>query len=96
VVEAVTGSGKTLSFLILVVEKLLRLKDPVRRYNIGAIIISPTRELATQIYSILLNLLAFHGPSTAALRLAKRDDKVSLGDETEAPIYSPSTPKVVP
>ncbi|KAK3064812.1 ATP-dependent rRNA helicase spb4 [Coniosporium uncinatum] len=96
VVEAVTGSGKTLSFLIPVVEKLLRLEDPVRRHNIGAIIISPTRELAAQIHSVLLNLLAFHGPSTAALRLAKRDDEVSSGDETEAPIYSPSTPKVVP
>lgn len=43
VVEAVTGSGKTLSFLIPVVEKLLRLEEPLKKHHIGAIIISPTR-----------------------------------------------------
>lgn len=43
VVEAVTGSGKTLSFLIPVVEKLLRLEEPIKRHHVGAIIISPTR-----------------------------------------------------
>jgi hypothetical protein len=45
VVEAVTGSGKTLSFLIPVVEKLLRLEDPIKKHHIGAIIISPTRSV---------------------------------------------------
>lgn len=43
VVEAVTGSGKTLSFLIPVVEKLLRLEEPLKKHHVGAIIISPTR-----------------------------------------------------
>lgn len=43
VVEAVTGSGKTLSFLIPIVEKLLRLEEPVRKHHIGAIVVSPTR-----------------------------------------------------
>lgn len=43
VVEAVTGSGKTLSFLIPVVEKLLGLDEPIKKHHIGAIIISPTR-----------------------------------------------------
>jgi ATP-dependent RNA helicase DDX55/SPB4 len=43
VVEAVTGSGKTLSFLVPVVEKLLRLEEPIKKHHIGAIIISPTR-----------------------------------------------------
>lgn len=43
VVEAVTGSGKTLSFLIPVVEKLLRLEEPIKKHHIGAIVISPTR-----------------------------------------------------
>ena len=45
VVEAVTGSGKTLSFLIPVVEKLLRLDEPIKKHHIGAIIISPTRSV---------------------------------------------------
>ncbi|KZF25268.1 ATP-dependent rRNA helicase spb4 [Xylona heveae TC161] len=73
VVEAVTGSGKTLAFLIPIVERLLRLEEPIRRHHIGAIIISPTRELATQIYTVLLSLLSFHGPSAAALNPPSED-----------------------
>lgn len=68
VVEAVTGSGKTLAFLIPVVEKLLRLEEPIKKHHVGAIIVSPTRELATQIYSVLTSLLAFHEPSANALK----------------------------
>lgn len=45
VVEAVTGSGKTLAFLIPVIERLLRLEEPIKRHHVGAIIISPTREV---------------------------------------------------
>lgn len=41
--QAVTGSGKTLSFLIPVVERLLRLDEPIKRHHVAAIIISPTR-----------------------------------------------------
>ncbi|KAF8449871.1 P-loop containing nucleoside triphosphate hydrolase protein [Terfezia claveryi] len=83
VVEAVTGSGKTLAFLIPVVERLLRSggrKDVVedgkgkkglertrKRGQVGAVIISPTRELAMQIYNVLLSLLAFHAPSAATM-----------------------------
>lgn len=43
VVEAVTGSGKTLSFLIPIVEKLLRLDEPIKKHHIGAIVVAPTR-----------------------------------------------------
>jgi ATP-dependent RNA helicase DDX55/SPB4 len=43
VVEAVTGSGKTLSFLIPIVERLLRLEEPIKKHHVGAIIVSPTR-----------------------------------------------------
>ena len=83
VVEAVTGSGKTLAFLIPIVERLLRsgsLTDNVeerggakrierarKRGQVGAVIISPTRELATQIYNVLLSLLAFHVSSTPTI-----------------------------
>ncbi|KAG9231059.1 ATP-dependent rRNA helicase spb4, partial [Amylocarpus encephaloides] len=75
VVEAVTGSGKTLSFLIPVVEKLLRLEEPLKKHHVGAIIVSPTRELATQIHSVLLSLLAFHQPSAEALQPLEEDEK---------------------
>ncbi|KAJ5625710.1 hypothetical protein N7510_002019 [Penicillium lagena] len=88
VVEAVTGSGKTLSFLIPVVEKLLRLEDPLKKHHVGAIIISPTRELASQIYQVLVSLLEFHPPSAAAIKPPE--------DDAPRPKLSSSTLKVVP
>ncbi|KAL1623367.1 ATP-dependent rRNA helicase spb4 [Neofusicoccum ribis] len=91
VVEAVTGSGKTLSFLIPVVERLLRLEEPLRKHHVGAVIVSPTRELATQIHAVLTSLLAFHAPSAAALR---PHDDTSDGDER--PSFPSSTLKVIP
>ncbi|KAF8076413.1 DEAD-domain-containing protein [Lyophyllum atratum] len=52
VVEAVTGSGKTLAFVLPILERLIRRESKLRKNEIGALIISPTRELATQIHSI--------------------------------------------
>ncbi|KAK9855043.1 hypothetical protein MYU51_003423 [Penicillium brevicompactum] len=86
VVEAVTGSGKTLSFLIPIVEKLLRLDEPLKKHHVGAIVISPTRELASQIHQVLLSLLEFHSDSAAAIKPA----------EEGAPRQKSSTMKVVP
>lgn len=99
VVEAVTGSGKTLAFLIPTIERLLRLDDPIKKHHVGAIIISPTRELATQIHAVLLSLLAFHAPSAAALDLIKAQDEDILMADSEPPPppkFSASTPKIVP
>lgn len=64
-----------MAFLIPVVEKLLRLEEPIKKHHVGAIIVSPTRELATQIHSVLLSLLAFHGPSAEALKPLEEDEK---------------------
>ncbi|TAQ90110.1 hypothetical protein B7494_g1572 [Chlorociboria aeruginascens] len=72
---AVTGSGKTLAYLIPVVEKLLRLEEPIKKHHIGAIIVSPTRELATQIHSVLTSLLAFHEPSAGYLKPLEEGEK---------------------
>ncbi|KAK8762027.1 hypothetical protein V5799_026707 [Amblyomma americanum] len=58
-VEAVTGSGKTLAFLIPLLERLLKRDEPLTKYAVGAVVISPTRELATQIYSVLNHFLQF-------------------------------------
>ncbi|KAJ3785476.1 DEAD-domain-containing protein [Lentinula aff. detonsa] len=58
VVEAVTGSGKTLAFVIPVLEKLIRREKKPRKTDIGALIISPTRELATQTHSIFSAFLS--------------------------------------
>ncbi|KAL8956309.1 MAG: hypothetical protein Q9183_006340 [Haloplaca sp. 2 TL-2023] len=87
-IQAVTGSGKTLAFLIPIIEKLLRLDEPIKKHHVGAIVISPTRELASQIYNVLRSLLAFHGPSTTALR--------PPNDQPETPEEAESGTKTVP
>ncbi|KAG0263014.1 ATP-dependent rRNA helicase spb4, partial [Mortierella polycephala] len=59
VVEAVTGSGKTLSFLIPILEKIHRRSRKLAPSEVGAIVISPTRELATQITKVLKDFEPF-------------------------------------
>ncbi|KAK0706922.1 P-loop containing nucleoside triphosphate hydrolase protein [Lasiosphaeria miniovina] len=86
VVEAVTGSGKTLAFLIPVVERILRGAEPSKRHHVQGIIISPTRELATQIYNVLLSLIKFHAPSSEMLSFAEADEK---RPETAHPVVVP-------
>lgn len=53
---AKTGSGKTLSFLIPIIELLNKVQF-TRKQGTGAIVISPTRELALQIYGVLRDLI---------------------------------------
>lgn len=66
-VQAVTGSGKTLSFLIPVLQILLRREEKLKDKEIGAIVISPTRELAKQIYQVYSGLFAQESNVSAAL-----------------------------
>lgn len=66
--EAVTGSGKTLAFLVPALQIILRRQDPVRTHDIYALIVSPTRELATQIHEVLQVLLK-HSPHISTLLL---------------------------
>lgn len=94
VVEAVTGSGKTLAYLIPMVEKLLRLEEPIKKHHVGAIIISPTRELATQIYNVLASLLGFHPPSAAEIGLENGQQELDADANSET--VSSSVFKVVP
>lgn len=56
---AKTGSGKTLAFLIPAIEMLYKLKFKPRN-GTGVIIISPTRELALQIFGVAKELLKYH------------------------------------
>jgi hypothetical protein len=48
VVEAVTGSGKTLAFVIPILERLARMKPRLRKHEIGALVITPTRYVCSQ------------------------------------------------
>jgi ATP-dependent RNA helicase DDX55/SPB4 len=72
--------------LIPVVEKLLRLEEPIKKHHVGAIIVSPTRELAVQIHTVLLSLLAFHAPSAELLKPSEE------GEQKRSPL----TPSVLP
>ncbi|KAL0091350.1 P-loop containing nucleoside triphosphate hydrolase protein [Phycomyces blakesleeanus] len=69
VVEAVTGSGKTLAFVIPIIEKLLRREEPLKNHEIGAVVITPTRELARQIHSVFELFVKDH----------PRQDQIALG-----------------
>ncbi|XP_039260689.2 uncharacterized protein LOC120336946 [Styela clava] len=56
---AKTGSGKTLAFLIPAIELINKLKF-MPRNGTGVIIISPTRELAMQIYGVMQDTMKHH------------------------------------
>lgn len=59
IVEAKTGSGKTLAFVIPIVEFLMRRDEQslIDSHEVLAIVLSPTRELASQIHQELRKLL---------------------------------------
>ena len=70
---AKTGSGKTLAFLIPLIEKLYTLKwTPLD--GLGALVITPTRELAYQIFETLRKVGKFHDFS-AGLVIGGKDLK---------------------
>ena len=56
---AKTGSGKTLTFLVPVLENLYR-KRWTELDGLGALILSPTRELAIQIFEVLRKIGRYH------------------------------------
>ncbi|PYH87570.1 DEAD-domain-containing protein [Aspergillus ellipticus CBS 707.79] len=56
---AKTGSGKTLSFLIPAVEMLSALRFKPRN-GTGVLVVSPTRELALQIFGVARELMGHH------------------------------------
>lgn len=73
VAEAVTGSGKTLAFVIPILEILQRRESVLRKHELGAVVVCPTRELAEQIASVFQTFLD-----------AQPDAEVR-GEEDEAP-----------
>ncbi|EIW79660.1 DEAD-domain-containing protein [Coniophora puteana RWD-64-598 SS2] len=72
-----TGSGKTLAFLVPVLENLYRNKWGPQD-GLGALIISPTRELAVQIFDVLRSIGGYHGFSAGLVIGGK-----NLKDERE-------------
>jgi len=77
--SAQTGSGKTLAFLVPAVE-LLRKARFVHRNGTGVMIITPTRELAIQIYGVARELMKYHSQTLALVMggTSKRDEEEKL------------------
>jgi ATP-dependent RNA helicase DDX18/HAS1 len=78
---AKTGSGKTLAFLIPAAELLSRARFSPRN-GTGALVVSPTRELAMQIYSVARDLLS-------GGRVAVEEEEAS---QQEGPSRAPPPP----
>ncbi|KAH7537608.1 hypothetical protein FEM48_Zijuj03G0111000 [Ziziphus jujuba var. spinosa] len=51
-VDAATGSGKTLAFVVPIVEILRRASTAPKPHQVMGVVISPTRELSSQIYNV--------------------------------------------
>ncbi|KAI3456937.1 hypothetical protein Pfo_013600 [Paulownia fortunei] len=69
---AKTGSGKTLAFVIPVIEKLYRARWGPED-GVGCIIMSPTRELAGQLFEVLKSVGKYHGFSAGLLIGGRKD-----------------------
>ena len=64
--EARTGSGKTVAFLVPILEKLSQAKWS--KYDgLGALVISPTRELSIQIFKVLQQIGCHHDFSAGCI-----------------------------
>lgn len=59
------GSGKTLAFLIPCIELMHRMKVKPRN-GTAALVLSPTRELAMQIYNVARDLMQRHSQTHGA------------------------------
>lgn len=84
VIEAQTGSGKTLAFVLPVLAKLL---DSARHNGNFALIITPTRELAIQVTSIVAKLIGHIHPACiiggekqeSQVRQLRKDCRIIVG-----------------
>jgi len=80
--KAKTGHGKTIGFLIPMIEKLVAKKRTMRNgngSNILALIISPTRELAFQIHNEGKTMLTFHKNLNIACVVGGTSKKKDMG-----------------
>jgi superfamily II DNA/RNA helicase len=92
-VEACTGSGKTLAFVLPLVEILARQETPFRKHSVGGIIVSPTRELAKQIYDVAVPFLNTVFKHKARRRIRKRRAPRCFSSAERTP---PRTPRRLP
>uniref|UniRef100_A0A1J3JG74 ATP-dependent RNA helicase n=1 Tax=Noccaea caerulescens TaxID=107243 RepID=A0A1J3JG74_NOCCA len=78
-VNAVTGSGKTLAFLVPLVEILRRSTSyPPKPHQVMGVILSPTRELSTQIYKVAQPFVSTLTNVKSVLIVGGRDAKYDM------------------
>lgn len=93
IAKASTGSGKTVAYAVPVVQSILAQKNNSKEHEIKAIILVPTRELATQVHSFMGKLVAFCGKEVKLLNLASGvSDSVQTSLLLENPEVIISTP----
>ena len=82
--------GKTLAFLIPAIEILQKVKF-IQSKGTGVIIITPTRELAQQIYDVGLDLLTYHNKTITLLIGGKnrKQDSISLAKGSTVIVATP-------
>jgi len=87
---AKTGSGKTLAFLIPAIELVSKLKYN-HKNGTGVIIISPTRELAMQIFGVLKSLMKNHSQTYGLLigGVDKREEAAKLAKGVNIVVATP-------
>ncbi|TDL27403.1 DEAD-domain-containing protein [Rickenella mellea] len=95
VVEAVTGSGKTLAFAIPIIERLIRREKKLRKGELGALVISPTRELASQIHAVFQLFLSSQPFETKTMDHSSDDTEDAI-PEHPLPLLLISTPESSP
>lgn len=69
--SAITGSGKTAAFALPFLERLLFRPREISATRV--LVVTPTRELASQIYSVILKLTAFTDITCALITGGKKD-----------------------
>ncbi|KAH9518666.1 ATP-dependent RNA helicase ddx55 [Bulinus truncatus] len=77
-VEAVTGSGKTLAFVVPIMQMLLVREIPLRKHEIGSIILTPTRELAFQVNEVVQHFTSFMPQFSSCLFIGGEKTSVDI------------------
>lgn len=72
-VQSATGSGKTHAFLIPILQNIDFSKNEVQ-----ALIISPTRELATQLYDVLMDMVSTYDETLNVAKVIGGENRESL------------------
>ena len=96
----ISSKVKTLAFLIPIVSRILAADEANKKCHVRSIVVAPTKELASQIYDVCRELLAFHAPSAVILQPSTSDqpddDSNADADAMDTLPSVPAGPYVIP